>query len=236
MPAARTPSRTKVKQSLADKAYQQLEEMIVTLKLPPGSMHSETALSDLVKIGRTPVREAARKLADAHLAEILPRHGIRISYINVQEQLLALEVRRELERLVATRAARRALPSEKMELPAMAQAMEDAGNMGDVIGYLRSLFVADQVLVKCARNAFCAEAIAPLHALSRRFYFVHHKDLNDLKIVGRHHADVARAVAAGDEIAAAKAADRMMDYVEKFTRDTITRDFAPAPLTEISGS
>lgn len=216
--------------SLADQAHQVLEEMIVTLKLPPGSLWSESALSEVVRIGRTPVREAVQKLAAAHLVDILPRHGIMVAKINVQEQLLVLEVRRELERLIATRAARRALPEEKNKLPAMAQAMENAGKMGDVLAYLRSLFVANGFLAECARNPFAANAIAPLHTLSRRFYFVHHKELNDLRIVGRLHADVARAVAASDEKRAGNAADRMMDYVETFTRETITRNFEPMRL------
>ena len=36
------------------------------------------------------------------------------------------------------------------------------------------------------------------------------------------HADVARAIAAGDEKAAAKASDRLIDYIEEFTRASLT--------------
>ena len=89
-----TPTRT-----LTDRAYETLEELIVTLRLAPGDVISETALSDRLDIGRTPVREALQRLAREGLVKILPRKGILVTEINPRSQLLLLEVRRELERL-----------------------------------------------------------------------------------------------------------------------------------------
>ena len=99
--------------SLSDQAFGALEEMIVTLKLPPGSLWSEATLSESLGIGRTPVREAVQRLAEYHLVIIMKRHGIRIAEVNEQEQLLVLETRRELERSIATRAARRSGTSRR---------------------------------------------------------------------------------------------------------------------------
>jgi DNA-binding GntR family transcriptional regulator len=78
-----------------------------------------------------------------------------------------------------------------------------------------------------ARNTFAAEAIAPLHALSRRFYFMQHHQLNDLKTASQLHAEVTNAIASGDERGAGIAVDSMMDYVDSFTRACLTRDFEP---------
>jgi DNA-binding GntR family transcriptional regulator len=72
----------------------------------------------------------------------MKRHGIRIAEVNEQEQLLVLETRRELERLIATRAARRASAEDKKTLAAMAQALLKAGKAGDVVEMLRQYFVA----------------------------------------------------------------------------------------------
>jgi DNA-binding GntR family transcriptional regulator len=215
----------KASKTLLDQAHQLLEEMIVTLKLPPGSQWSEGALSKLAGIGRTPVREAVQKLAAAHLMEIVPRHGVMVSKVNSAEQLLVLETRRELERLIATLAARRASPAERAQLPEMAAATQNAGAGGDVIGYVRSLFVGNRFLAQCSRNPYAFQAIAPLHTLSERFYYAHHVELNDLRVAGGMHADVMRAIAAADEAGAGKAADRLMDYIEEFTRALIVRDF-----------
>src|SRR3979490_2166991 len=101
--------------TLTDRAYRELEEMIVTLRLSPGTVLSEQALSLRLKIGRTPIREALQRLARDGLVVIMPRRGIMVSEINLRLQLRLLEVRRELERLMASLAAERASPEERRE-------------------------------------------------------------------------------------------------------------------------
>jgi len=213
------------KSSLSDQAFSMLEEMIVTLQLPPGSLWSETTLSESLGIGRTPVREAVQRLAEYHMVVIMRRHGVRIAEVNEHEQLLVLETRRELERLIAARAARRACAEDKQTLAAMAQALLAAGNAGDVVEMLRQYFVAKRFMARCAGNRFSEQAIAPLYTLSRRFYFMHHEELDNLAQVARLHADLLRAVATGDEKEAAAACDRQIDYAESFAKGIITRGF-----------
>ena len=54
--------------SLSDQAYEQLEELIVTMKLAPGTPVSESQLSAMLGIGRTPIREAIqRQIGRAHV-------------------------------------------------------------------------------------------------------------------------------------------------------------------------
>lgn len=213
--------------TLAEQAHQQLEELIVTLELAPGSVWSEISLAEKLNTGRTPVREAAKRLEAAHLVTVVPRHGIMITKPDIHEQLLVLETRRELERLIAQRAARRALPSEREQLRETVDKLLAAGESNDVLAYLRSVYTANELMAQLARNTFAAEAIAPLHALSRRFYYTQHERLNDLQTASRLHARVISAIASGDEMEAGEAADAMMDYIDKFTRESLTRDFEP---------
>jgi len=221
-PAAKTPV---IKSSLSEQAFAQLEEMIVTLQLAPGTLWSEAALSEMLGIGRTPVREAVQRLAEYHLVVIMRRHGIRIAEVNEQEQLLVLETRRELERLISTRAARRASAEDKQTLAAMAQALLATGEAGDVVEMLRQYFVAKRFTARCAGNRFSEQAIAPLYTLSRRFYFMHHQELNDLVQVARLHAELLRAIATGGEHETAAACARQIDYAESFAKAIITRGF-----------
>jgi DNA-binding GntR family transcriptional regulator len=210
---------------LADQAFRCIEEQIVTLQLPPGSVWSEVTLSERLGIGRTPIREAVQRLVADRIVVIRRRHGIMISEINIQEQLLVLEVRQQLERLLASRAARRALPDERVTLARLGEAMETSGVDGDVIRFLRKYFDVKEYVCRCARNAYAARAIAPLYTFSRRFYFLHHRKLNDLATVARLHADLARAVTAGDEQAAADASDRIAEYAIAFTKRILTEQF-----------
>ena len=93
--------------SLTDRAYADIEEMIVFLKLAPGSAISEAELSQPPRHRPHADQEALQRLARERLVTILPRRGIIVSPIDVAAQLRLLEVRRELERLIARSAARR---------------------------------------------------------------------------------------------------------------------------------
>ena len=94
--------------TLTEQAYRAIEEAIVTLDVAPGEVVSEAQLATKLGFGRTPVREALQRLARERLVRILPRRGIVVAAVDVGEQLRLLEVRREIERLVARAAARRA--------------------------------------------------------------------------------------------------------------------------------
>lgn len=223
--ASREPRAPGRRPALAEQARVRLEEMIVTLELAPGSMWSEAQLGELTGFGRTPVHEALKRLEAHHLVRIMQRHGVQITEINVEQQLMLLETRRELERLVATRAARRRNAPEARQFAELAAALRQAGRKGDVVAFMRLHAEAEALALQATRNAFAATAIAPCHALSRRFYVHHHRRAKDLQLACNYHADVMRAIADGDEQRAAQAADAVLDYVEAFTRATLTEQF-----------
>ena len=115
---------TGVAESLTDGAYRQLEEDIVRLRLAPGTAVTERKPSEMTDIGRTPVREALLRLANEGLVRVLPRRGLLISDINVGEQLLLLEVRREVERVVVRGATKRATKPERAAFDRIATDMD----------------------------------------------------------------------------------------------------------------
>src|ERR1051325_8929806 len=123
--------------TLTDRAYRELEEMIVTLQLSPGTVLSEQALAVRLKIGRTPIREALQRLSRDGLVVIMPRRGIMVSEINLRLQLRLLEVRRELERLMAALAAERATPEERREFAEVGEAMLAAAARSEDIAFMR---------------------------------------------------------------------------------------------------
>jgi DNA-binding GntR family transcriptional regulator len=196
--------------------------MIVTLKLPPGMAVSESELSKRLHIGRTPIREALQRLARERLIVILPRRGILVSEINVKSQLRLLEVRREVERLIARSAARRATVAERERFRALARMYEKSAKIHDDVTYMRTDREFNVLCATAARNEFAAGAMTLMHSLSRRFWYIHYKEAADMPLTAKLHADIARAIAAGNETEAGRAADRLLDVIEKFTRDTLS--------------
>ena len=220
--ARRRPPPPVAGETLTERAYRVLEEEIVTLALPPGEVVSEALLSGRLRIGRTPIREALQRLARERLVRILPRRGIVVAAVDVREQLRLLEVRREIERLLARAAARRADPGQRDRLRAVADGMDRAATNGDETAFLRLDRELNLLVIEAARNEFAAAAMALMHGLSRRFWFIHWRESADLPEAARLHAALARAVAEGQPEPAAAASDRLLDYIEAFTRATVS--------------
>ena len=207
--------------TFSDKAYAQIEEMIVTLQLPPGTVLSELALANRLGIGRTPIREALQRLSRDGLVNILPRRGVLVSDIDIRAQLRVLEVRRELDRLLARSAATRATQREQAQFSALAAEMRQAAAKVDDIAFMRLDKKFNTLVLLVARNEFAARAMGLIHGLSRRFWYQHYKRTADLPLAARLHAEVAEAVAAQAPDDAATASDRLVDYIESFARSTL---------------
>ena len=207
--------------SLTDQAYRVLEEMISTLQLAPGSVISETTLAQDLGIGRTPIREALQRLAREGLVVILPRKGILVSEINPGSQLLVLEVRRELERLMARAASQRATDEERKQFLEIAEGMEKAAKESDDISFMRLDRVFNQLLASAAHNEYASRSMRLMNGLSRRFWYVHYRESADLPLCARLHAAVAERISKGDTEGAVDASDRLVDYAETFARATL---------------
>jgi DNA-binding GntR family transcriptional regulator len=209
-------------ETLTERAYRTIEEQIVTLRLRPGDILSEQMLSAACRIGRTPIREALQRLAREGLVTILPRKGILVSDINPRHQLLLLEVRRELERLLSRAGAERATREQRTGMVEIARGMERAARTNDDISFMRLDREFNQLMIEAAHNDYAARSMKLLQGLSRRFWYMHYRAASDLPLCARLHAEQARAIAKGDAAVAARKTDRLMDYVESFTRATVS--------------
>ena len=195
--------------TLTERAYRALEEEIVTLRIPPGAVVSEAILSRRLEVGRTPVREALQRLAREWLVVIMPRRGIVVSEIDTIRQLRVLEVRREIERFLARSAAKRATQVQRAAVPEIAAGMDIAAEQADDITFMRLDREFNLLLLDAAGNEFAASAMGQMNGLSRRFWYSHYKQVADLPLAARLHATIARALAQGDQDAAAQARTRL---------------------------
>ena len=220
--ARRRPRAVKPAETLSEQAYRVIEEQITTLRLKPGAVLSEQLLSASYGFGRTPIREALQRLAGEGLVIVLSRKGILVSDLNPRTQLLVLEVRRELERLLSRTGAERATKPQREQLHDIARKMDQAASRNDDISFMRLDRELNRLMLETAHNEYAERSMKLLQGLSRRFWYMHYRDAADLPLCARLHANQARAIAKGDAEAAARASDKLMDYVETFTRATVS--------------
>jgi DNA-binding GntR family transcriptional regulator len=92
---------------VADRAYDELRDRIVTLRLAPGTVLREDELMQAMEIGRTPLREAVKRLALENLVAVQPRRGTFVTAVEAADIVNITEVRAELESYAAELAALR---------------------------------------------------------------------------------------------------------------------------------
>lgn len=213
-------------ESLAEVAYNRIEDLIVTMELKPGSRVSEPFLVNRLELGRTPVREALLRLAMDQLLVWVPRRGMLVRDINLQTQLKVLETRRALELVLVPTAARRRSPAEATVIRDIVDRFRLLRGGSDHVPLLRLDREFILQLLLCSRNPFL-RSIMPLYALSRRFwlacegYQVRFKpnEITDFHIL------IGEAVIAGDEVEAERLTKAFLDHVEDFTRYAGTEFF-----------
>jgi DNA-binding GntR family transcriptional regulator len=199
--------------SLSDRAYYRIRELIVTLDLLPGSVVNERELMERLETGRTPVREALRRLAQERLVEVFPRRGILVAPVDVGDLGGLSEVRGELESFAARLAAERASAADRAELLQLRDALEQPEHDE------RTLMELDQRIHRhihaCAHNPFLEATLEEYYFLTLRIWFLALDRVARLEDAIGEHRELLDAILDGD---AARAAEAMRRHVAGFER------------------
>jgi len=208
-------------QSLGDRAYYRIRELIVTLELPPGSIVSERELQDRLGLGRTPVREALQRLERECLVEVYPRRGIFVANVNVLDLAVLSEVRRVVESFAARLAAERSTEADREQTRALIAELEELTASADE----RRLIELDQRIHRhlwgCAHNPFLAATLDEYYVLSLRIWFLALGRTRRLEEAVREHLELLEAVLHGDPDRAEAAMARHVSGFERAIREVL---------------
>jgi DNA-binding GntR family transcriptional regulator len=198
--------------SLADQAFHAIRELIVTLELAPGSVINERELTARLAIGRTPVREALRRLAQEQLVEVYPRRGIFVTTIDVRDLARLCEVRAVLEPEAARLAAERSTQADLDALSDLESELRARKQRDD-----RALIDLDQrihrTIYRCTHNHFLEATLDEYYALALRIWMLALEETGELQAAVLEHRTLLDAVILGK---AELAAQMMRDHVEHF--------------------
>ena len=89
------------KSTLSKTAYLTLQEAIINNEFKPGEILSENMLADMLKMSRTPIREALKELKSDDLVQLIPGTGIFVKELSEKELRDLFDVRIALECLAA---------------------------------------------------------------------------------------------------------------------------------------
>ena len=199
--------------SLSEQAYSRIRSMIITLELEPGSLISESALMSRLKMGRTPIREALRSLANEKLVEVYPRRGMFVSRVDVANLSQLSETRAVLEIKAAELAATRSTAADQEITKALIKeikAIKGDLDMPTLIGLDQRIH---HHIYQCTHNEFLASALDNYYAHALRIWFLALDRVEHLADAIIEHRALLEAIASNDPKAASKA---MKEHVEGF--------------------
>src|SRR5215210_4460066 len=122
---------------IAERAYLELRDRIVTLRLAPGTAVREDELMAELGIGRTPLREAVKRLALERFVAVQPRRGTYVTEVDAAEIIHITEVRAELEGYAAELAARRMDAAALRAAESLLDQIERLGRRDDQAALMR---------------------------------------------------------------------------------------------------
>jgi DNA-binding GntR family transcriptional regulator len=201
---------------LADRAYADLRDRIVTLRIAPGAPIDEDVLGGELGIGRTPVREAIKRLALENLVTVFPRRGTFASDINITDLADISDVRMQLEGHAAYRAAQRITPTLRAELDDLLAELDGSRGSDDT----RALMALDtrvhRFVHRAAGNPYLEESLGRYFNLSLRIWYLVLDRLPHLLTRVHEHEDLLRAIADGDP---ERARAIITEHIETFERE-----------------
>jgi DNA-binding GntR family transcriptional regulator len=184
--------------SRSDEAYFRIRDLIVSVELPPGSIVNERELMGRLGLGRTPIREALRSLAQEKLVEVFPRRGIFVTGIDVRDLGSLSEVRELLETHGARLAAERATDEERRGAAALIEELDGISGEHDE----RRLIELDQRIhrhvYRCAHNRFLAETLNEYYVLTLRIWFLALDRVARLEQAVQEHRELMEAIRDAD--------------------------------------
>lgn len=190
--------------SLADQVFERLEGDILSGKYARGQVLTELALCADMGVSRTPIREAAHRLAQEHLVELT---GKGITVLGVTEKDLAdiYDIRMRLEGLAAALAAKNATDAqiEEMREALDLQEFYEGKKDPEHIRFMDSRF--HDMLYAAADSIVLYDTLMPLHKKTQKFRKASVENHSRAAASLLEHRAILEAIAAHDAVTAEEA-------------------------------
>jgi DNA-binding GntR family transcriptional regulator len=185
--------------SLADKAYMAIRDRLIMLDIRPGEPIDDGELARELDVGRTPVREALKRLEGDRLVVSFSRRGTFATGMDIADLAHISDIRAQLEPLAARRAAERASRPARAELGQLASRIEELDVIqADGTDLMRWDLAVHRAIYRAAGNPHLEDVLVRYGNLATRIFCLF---LDRLPNVDEHvgeHVALLRAIAGGD--------------------------------------
>jgi len=204
--------------SMADRAYAALRDRLMLLEIAPTHPIHEPQLAEELGIGRTPMREALKRLETDHLVVSYPRRGTFATAVDFHELNYISEMRQVLEPVAARNAAANRDPEIRAQLNGYLARIDSLDPSLDQ----RSLLLLDiqmhRLIYKAAGNKHLEETLVRLDNLVTRIWCLVIDQMPPIAEHIKEHSALLRAILDGDADLAAKLVTEHVAHFEQALR------------------
>jgi DNA-binding GntR family transcriptional regulator len=187
----------------ADRAYEIVRERLVMLDIRPGEPINDDRLAAELGVGRTPVREALKRLERDRLVVAYPRRGTFATAVDMTDLADISEIRKQLEPTAAARAARTATSEARARLASLVTGIGQIDDSDDPRDVLRRDVQVHREIYRASGNPHLEQILVSLDAHATRIWCLFLDRLPDVASHVREHAALLEAIVAGDDETAA---------------------------------
>lgn len=183
---------------LHDQVVGRLRSMLVEGRIAPGAKLNERELAAELRVSRTPLREAIKRLAAEGLVDLLPNRGAVAVRLTEPDIVHTFEVLSELEGISGELAAQRVTPQELAELRALHYEMLACFARRDLSGYYRLNARIHAGINDAARNPVLGKLYRETNARVQSLRFRTNQDEAKWKLAVGEHEKMITALEAHD--------------------------------------
>lgn len=206
-------------QTQAQRTYDILLEMIALDELPEKNIYTELELTEMLQIGRTPLRDALKLLEFDAIIETIPRLGIQVRELRIEDYFLQTEVRTTLEFMVTRRACKLIPKDMREQLSRLNDDFISVAKQGDRLALYRIDRSIHALIDESCKNPYAVRALTPLRFFEQRVHYLLGLIYSDVdQTLNQEHSYYVDAIISGDPDAACEHFDNMIENTLKLVK------------------
>ena len=184
---------------LNDMVYEGLRKAIIQGVIPVGERLNEKVLSDYMNISRTPIRNAIKKLTEEDLVEYIPKYGVVVKRVTIEDAEEIYQIRIALETMATIAAMERMTPENHREMQELLRDMQEKNDAGEVQQVIRYCTDFNALIYRFSRMQRLEAVVGKMLEYVSRFRDISLYDDQRRSLAVKEHGLIYRGMQTKDE-------------------------------------
>ncbi|MDV3426030.1 MAG: GntR family transcriptional regulator [Bacillota bacterium] len=185
---------------ISEVVYENLRKVIISGAVPVGERIVEKEYAERLNVSRTPVRVALRLLEMEELVEYVPKVGVIVKRISIEDVEEIYKIRHSLEVLAATSAMENITSDEIKDIEDLLDLTEQKNDEGDVEEVIRLFGVFNSKIYEASRMKRLTGMISKMNEYLQRFRNISISDNERREKALREHRGILKAIIGKDKV------------------------------------